>query len=180
MPATAPDSGIVNASDSSPTRTLQVHSSTEKFSIIPTELPSVRLRGRIPLQTIDESEDTNTLAIAHLQQRLQKYTAASVSSNKPMQPPVKVAPAPVVTASTESTHEHLEPSLLSVSSSAPPAQVVAAISSYWWLIGLTTLMPLFLLSSVALQVVILIDTESGLVTQQLIWDWSMLSQLLAF
>ncbi len=52
---TKPDTSapVSNVAPVTETRTLVVHSSSDRYSIIPSEIPSVRLRGKIPIETED-------------------------------------------------------------------------------------------------------------------------------
>ena len=48
--------------ESLPTRTLRVHSNTDQYSIVPSEMPSVRLRGRIAVKGEDEVKELPSLS----------------------------------------------------------------------------------------------------------------------
>ena len=48
--------------ESVPTRSLRVHSNTDKYSIVPSEMPSVRLRGRVPVKGEDEIKELPSLS----------------------------------------------------------------------------------------------------------------------
>ena len=53
--------GRDEASEPQPTRTLRVHNTSDMYSIVPSKIPSVRLRGRVPVKGEDEVQELPSL-----------------------------------------------------------------------------------------------------------------------
>lgn len=172
-----------SAADSSntattPSRSLRVHSTNDRYSIVPSEMPSVRLQGQIPVAGDEEVKSLSSLTetkhrIATLHHTTASQKTSSVSTDVTTPARTTFQPAASATPATHSAPEKRTATSATLPSGTPPPAVGLRYQRRRWV-------PLFVLIGsgvvlagyfvLSLNTIVAVDLATG--TTSVGWDFT--------
>lgn len=151
-----------------PIRSLRVHSTTDKYTIVPSQLPSVRLRGRVKV-----SADTTLDATLSSEDVAARFSATGVSGKKKLKSQA-TAKENKTSLNTKRVETQNADSAVSVSNSKP-----SGVYRLYIFYTIALLLTLFLLVylSLSLTAVVVVDVTTGMSQTQWHFDFAQLQDL---